>query len=78
MPVVHTVAEAHIEGFAVVADALSRPLPIAERLETGLPDIPEAVRVDIALGESFTVNVGTGADGAVNQTEAMFIPAWQK
>ena len=67
MPVVHTVAEAHIEGFAVVADALACPLPVSEWLETGLPDIPEVVGVDIALGETCTVDVGTGADGAVNQ-----------
>ena len=67
MPVVHAVAEAHVEDFAVFADTLSRPLSVAERLKTGLPDIPDVVGVDVALGETRTVDVGTGTDGAVNQ-----------
>ena len=67
MPVVHAVSEAVFEGFAVFAGALLGPVAVAEDLKAGVPNLPEVVGVDIALGEALAVDVGTGADGAVDE-----------
>ena len=67
MPVVHAVAEAVAEGFAVFAHTTACPTAVAEGLETGLPHLPKVVVVDVALGEGVAVDVGAGADGAVDE-----------
>ena len=67
MPVVHTIAEAVFEGFAMLALSLAGPFAMAEGLEAGVPDFPEVVGVDVALTEMLAVDVGAGADGAVDE-----------
>ena len=67
VPVVHAITEAVFEGFAVFAGALLGPVAVAEDLKAGVPNLPEVVGVDIALGEALTVYVGTGTDGAVDE-----------
>ena len=67
MPVVHAVAEAVFEGFAVLALPFAGPVAVAEGLESGVPDFPEVVGVDVALAEMLAVDVGAGADGAIDE-----------
>ena len=63
----HTIAEAVFEGFAMLALSLAGPFAMAEGLEAGVPDFPEVVGVDVALTEMLAVDVGAGADGAVDE-----------
>lgn len=63
----HAVSETVFEGFAVFAGALSGPVAVAEGLKACVPNLPEVVGVDIALGKALTVDVGTGTDGAVDE-----------
>ena len=65
VPVMHTAAEAVAPLLAVGADAGFRPGAVAERLEALIPDLPEIVSVNVALGEAVAVDVGAGADAAV-------------
>ena len=67
VPVVHSVAEAHFEGFAILADARARPFAVAERLKTLIPNLIKIVGVDAALRETVAVDVGAGADAAVDE-----------
>lgn len=67
VPVVHAVAEAVFEDFAVFADTLPCPLTVAEGLEAGVPDFPEVVGVYVSLAEMLAVDVGAGTDGAVDE-----------
>ena len=48
---VHAAAETITEHPAVAARPAARPLPIAERLETILPHVPEFILVNIPLVE---------------------------
>ena len=68
VPVVHAATEAVFPLPAGLAGALAAgPFAAAEGLETMLPDFVQIVLVDIALREIVPVDVGTGADAAVNQ-----------
>lgn len=67
VPVVHTVAQAVLEYFAVFAHTFACPLAIAEGLESVLPHLVEAVFVDVALSEGLAVDIGAGAYCAIDQ-----------
>ena len=67
MPIVHSVAKAILEGFALFANSRARPVAVAERFKTLVPNLIEIVGVDVALRETVAVDVGTGADAAINQ-----------
>ena len=67
VPVVHAVAEAVFPLLAVGAAARFRPLAVAEGLEAVLPDRLKVVLVDVSLREPVPVDVGAGADAAVDE-----------
>ena len=67
MPVVHSAAQAAIEDLAVAALTATRPIALAEGLEAVMPHFEEVVLVDVALPEGLAVDVGAGADGAVDE-----------
>ena len=67
MPVVHAAAKAVFPLFAGGADAGAGPVVVPEGLEAVLPNFPKAILIDISLRETVPVNVGTGADAAVNE-----------
>ena len=67
VPIMHTVSEAVFEHFTVFAHPLSCPTAVTEKLETVIPHIPEVIVVYVALPKTFAVNVGTGADSAVDK-----------
>ena len=67
VPIVHAVAEAVLPLLAVGASARFRPVAAAENLEAFLPDFVEVVLVDVSLREPVPVDVGTGADAAVDE-----------
>ncbi len=67
VPVVHAATEAVAPLLAVGATARLCPAAVAEGLEAFVPDLPEIISVDIALRESVAVDVGTGADAAIDE-----------
>ncbi len=68
VPAVEAAAQAVAPVLALCAAAAAAgPGPIAEGLETGLPDVPEIVFIDAALSERVAVDVGAGGDSAVDQ-----------
>ena len=66
VPVVHSVAQTIFEGFAPFANSGARPVTVAERLKTLVPNLIEIVGVDVALREAVAVDVGAGADAAAS------------
>jgi len=67
VPVVHAAAKAVAPLGAAGAPALLRPFPVPEGQEAVLPDLPEVIVINVALGEEVTVDVGAGADAAVDE-----------
>ena len=49
---VHSSTEAILIDFAILADAFSHPIAIAEDLETVFPNVEEVILIDIALGKA--------------------------
>ena len=67
VPVVHSVAQTHFERLAILADARACPFAVAERLKTLVPNLVKIIGVDAALREAVAVDVGAGADAAVDE-----------
>ena len=63
----HAVAFAPAPPLAVPAFARTHPAAVPVFPETPVPDLPQIVLVDIALGKDLAVNVRACADGAVDQ-----------
>ena len=60
VPIVHSVAQTHFEGFAILADACARPVSVAKWLKTPVPNLIKIVGVDAALCKAVAVDVGAG------------------
>ena len=67
VPIVHPIPEAVAPDLAILAPARPGPVPLAVGHEAGLPNLVEIVRVDTALRETVPVDVGAGADAAVDE-----------
>lgn len=65
VPVVHVAATAVFPFAAGGTEAGAGPSAVPEYLEAVLPDLPEAVVVNVPLGKGVPVYVGTRADAPV-------------